>query len=204
MNRQLLFSPVLKNIVLSLVCLFFVISFAANAANESEGKAQVPPQGPPAWFAEYLAYFTQAGGCWITSNDAYRSAQETTDSYVVQWNYAISKQSKRASLYGIDDGERTSDFWEMHVYWDGIFQSIRVDQFGHHGIVGHAELVRQKKGVMEQNMTFALTDGRSWKDRHIIELLDDSHKTTSYEWEGEQWVQKRSYIWQRCDASLAN
>ena len=178
-----------------LVLFFFALMFPLLT---SSAAAQQQTKTEPSWFADYLAFFTKEGGCWVASNAAYQSQQETTESYFVKWNYGVAKNGKHATLYGIDKGQRTDNFWEIRVYWDGESQSVRVDQFGHHGIVGHASLVRTENGVMEQEMVFSLPDGRSWKDKHLIEMIDNQHKTTSFDWEDERWVQKRSYIWERC------
>lgn len=155
--------------------------------------------GAPVWLNPFLEFFTKENGCWIAGNSQYTSDVEKAQFYATEWFYAIAKNGKRGRLYAWENGLATQDFWEFHIFWDGENQEVRTQQFGHNGVVGQGELREMSNNMFEQIQNLSLPDGRQWKDKHLIEIIDDSYKTTSYDFKNDSWIESRSYLWSRCN-----
>ena len=186
------------------VALLLVSSCAVNTNTDTMNKKvtaaekNIPVTTKPDWLDDYYDFYTQGSGCWITNNNEYLNEQEKAEAYGNDWDYAIAKNGLIGSLYGWESGNKTEDYWEFRIFWDGELQQVSTQQFGHNGMVAKGWLKQESPTVFIQEQIFSFPDGRTWKDKHRIELTDTEYLTTSYAWENEQWSKQREYTWQPC------
>jgi hypothetical protein len=165
-----------------------------SAAKSSTKSSSVEPQ----WLSSYYEFFTKGTGCWLASNANYVNENEPSDAYKVVWTSAIGGNGKKGRLYGLENGIKTPDFWEFRIYWNGASQQLETQQFGHGGVVGEGFLTQESATRYIQIQDFSLPAGQAWRDKHTIELVGETHVTTSYDWDGKEWQKSRSYTWARC------
>jgi hypothetical protein len=149
----------------------------------------------PEWFMNDL---NMNVGVWQAENSQYMSDGEPFSHYVMEWTWGIGKTSIIGRLYGIKNGEPTTDFWQFRQYWDNENQKAILQQFGFNGVTGYGTISASGKNTTETIQTFSLPDGRTWEERHLSEMDMDHHITTSFDKNEEgDWQEKRTYRWER-------
>lgn len=173
------------------VCVFFVLA----ASTVMGSGLQSPQAGPPAWVAEHLAGQI---GTWVTDNSAYKSEQEPTDAYGMEWRWGIGQRSVVGRLYGIVNGEETQTFWEFRSYWHPGERQLLASQFGGNGEYGVGPVSHRDDGAVEMLQVFYRLDGGVNRVGHRSEQHDDTLITRSYDVaEDGTWNDRRAYTWKR-------
>ncbi len=153
------------------------------------------PDTIPDWFfADMEAHV----GRWETDNSKYQSANETFDTYVIEWQWGIGKHSITGRLFGIADGKESPDFWHFRQYWDNLTQKAMVQQFGNGGVMGIGEMRYLNDIQSELIQTFSTPAGSQWPGKHVNELNGNEFKTQSLRMgQDGEWQADREYIWHK-------
>ncbi len=180
--------------------LLAVVILLAQVQIQAQTDQQETTAIPP-WVAEHMAFLSQGTGCWQTSNSEYQSEAEPFDSYYNQWDAGIGGELHlQGRLYGQTGSRPSDDFWSFVSYWDGQRNQAVTLQFGRNGIVGDGTMWKTDDHQFVQEQVFSMPDGRTWKTRHNLQETADSFITTSLDWQDDQWQQRRSYTWHRCQS----
>lgn len=148
----------------------------------------------PNWF---LTDLEQNIGTWYADNTPHMSAQETNDTYAMEWKWGIGKTSIIGRLYAMKDGKEVQDFWQFRQYWDNEKQVAVVQQFGGYGMTGIGHLKPIEDGYTESIQTFSLPDGKTWEEKHLTKMEQDQFTTQSFDLIEKKWVANRIYIWEK-------
>lgn len=155
-----------------------------------------PPNAPPQWFVDDIAFLTRDGGRWITDNSDYKSEQEQWDSYGVEWRAGPNGHSMSGRLFALKDGvESSADFWSFSQYWDPASQTAVIQQYGW-GQVG-AGTMWVADGALWMDQAFTTYDGKTDHRGHKALHPDaDTHITTSFSISPKgEWTPSRTYTW---------
>jgi len=172
--------------------------FAALFVMLAPALAEDAPGAPPEWFLKEIKMITADGGRWIADNAAYVSDEEKFDHYGMEWKSSFGGTIATGRLFGIADGEETVDFWEFRQYWHPGRKEAVIEQFGWGGALGIGTFWPMKNGSTKLHQVFFSADGAERKEGHIGSFPDaNTHITTSYDAEGDNWIEKRSYTWKR-------
>ncbi|MDX1517514.1 MAG: hypothetical protein R3288_11780 [Woeseiaceae bacterium] len=151
----------------------------------------------PAWFLEEIAMLTAGDGRWTADNSEYRSADEPYDAYVTEWRASFGATTLSGRLFGLKNGEQSTDFWEFRQYWDPEAREAVVLQFGWGGRVGIGT-AWQQDGRTHSLQTFSAPDGSPHQAGHISWFEDDvTHVTESFDVVDGAWQPRRRYEWRR-------
>ncbi|MCJ7467741.1 MAG: hypothetical protein MUO53_13725 [Maribacter sp.] len=141
-------------------------------------------------------------GTWVADNEAYMNANETDDSYAIQWQWGAGKQSLLGLLSGMKDGLRTNDYWQFIQFWDIGEEKLRVIQISAYSIYmgeGFFEVIDSTHTQLIQK--FTTPNGTSSWDGHKTEIHPKYEISTSYTIEGDLWKEKRLYTWNKIKKS---
>jgi len=153
--------------------------------------AQDSTSGIPAWFLNDLAANV---GVWTAQNGAHMSEAEPYDAYRLEWNWGIGETSIRGRMYGMKNGKKVAEFWQLHQYWDNSAQQAVVMNFGQGGTVGSGYLRPTGENETELIQTYTLADGRGWKVKHETQLTGNTFISQSFEQDPSgAWKLDRSY-----------
>lgn len=152
---------------------------------------QNSPQQIPEWFKTHMEEMV---GTWKTDNAKYMSENETWDAYGMVWEYGIGKMSINGRLYGIEDGEKSGDFWEFKTFWNPDDGKVYAYQFGGNGTLGKGEATEDS--VLQ---TFYYPNGQSAKVGHKAWFDEEGkHHTKSFNVTDDgKWEDRRYYVWKK-------
>jgi hypothetical protein len=164
------------------------------------------PAGPPPdtgaaipdWYREHVAYMS---GRWETDNSAYRSEQETYDTYVIVFEPRFDGTGMRGELFGLSDGERSATFWEFSSWWDPDAGEAVLVQHGWGGSLGIGTIGPLADGDYTAEQDFHTPGRPDRRERHDFDVVDaDTHETRSIRIspDGSE-TPGRHYVWQRTD-----
>lgn len=146
----------------------------------------------PQWFINDI---NENIGVWTADNSEFKSGEEPFDFYEIEWTWGIGKTSIVGKMYGITKGEKSENFWEFRQYWDGETQKAIVVQYGNSGVVGFGHISLQSRGYLELVQTFSLTNGTTWKEKHISKSENGKLTTQTFEFKNNKWQKRRFYEW---------
>lgn len=146
----------------------------------------------PQWFLNDLA---ENVGVWNADNSEFKSVEEPYDSYEIEWTWGIGRNSIVGRMYAYTDGEKSEDFWEFRQYWDGESQKAVVVQYGTSGVVGFGHMSLKSRGYIELVQTFSLTNGSTWKEKHLSKNENGKLTTQTFVFKNKQWEKRRFYEW---------
>lgn len=183
---------------LALLCLVTLVTACVTAGTSpAQNDTSAAAQPVPAWFLDEIATLTSGSGRWEADNAAYKSKEETFDTYVTEWTASFDGTVMSGRLFGIRDGKETPDFWEFKQYWHPQRGVAVVEQFGWGGTVGIGTAWREGSQT-KSRQTFYLIDGTSSLTGHISSFpTPDTHMTNSYDIRNEEWLPQRKYTWHR-------
>lgn len=137
----------------------------------------IEPKVIPQWFLDDMK---KNIGVWIMDNKKNISEKDKHTAYGLEYEWGIGKTSIIGTLYGIIDGKRTQDFWTFRHYWDNVNEKAIIIQYGLWGQIGIGNMLPNQHNQMEAVQTFSLPDGRTWDEKHIIEIHDNYFLSTQY------------------------
>ncbi len=173
------------------------ILLAAIAAGALAGAASAQDEnmaGPPAWFAEHVAYMTADGGRWSAEN---ADPDAGVERYVIVWTPEFGGASMSGRLFGVSDGAETPDFWRFNVYWHPGEERVVAMQRGAQYTLGVGEMTMTDDGAERLAQTF-YSGADETAIGHMSQPTDENtYVTTSYMIDGENWVERQSFTWTR-------
>lgn len=169
-----------------------IISMALHAAPPADATTV------PAWFQQEAARLSQGSGRWLTDNSRYRSEQEPSDTYGVEWHSDAVGTGLDGRLFGNADGKEIAEYWRFTLRWNPGSGQVDVVQTGTGtgAAMGTGTLAGfEAATLMEQK--FSLPDGRSWRTLHHAWFENEEHVTRAYDWTRGEWQPGRTYRWHR-------
>lgn len=151
----------------------------------------------PDWLRAHMEFLARDDGYWVTENSNYKSENEPSDAYSLEWRWGIGKQSLIGRLSGLQDGREIGTFWEYRLVWHPGEKQAILYQFGRDGTFGYGPLHQHDAETNELEQTFFNTDGSSWTGRHHTKDSGDEHHTTSFVLRDGNWEKNRYYVWRR-------
>lgn len=144
-----------------------------------------------------LAFMTDRGGTWLTSNDEYRTdANQEPHSYGMHYRMGLGGTAMHGCLWGEAPAREKAVFWSYFTGWDPTRRQLFLQQSGAGGVVGigHETL---GSGISEQR--FTAPDGNGWDQRHVTTMLPpDTLLTRSFQKSDDgAWQPRRTYRWIR-------
>lgn len=157
----------------------------------------------PDWFQESLERLAPGESIWVADNSAYQSENESYDTYVMEWQWGIGKQSTTGRLYGTIDGKAGHTLWEFRMFWHSGDQSAYVQQFGADGTFGTGKLTPDGDNKDRLEQVFYSPAGNVREVGHATVHHADSNVGTSYDILPDgSWQERRTYVWRRTPVEL--
>ncbi len=162
------------------------------------------PTGPAAvadtaWRAHF-SFLARAGGVWLTSNAAYRTAENgEAEAYGMRYTYNLGRTSLSGCLWGETGGRKVGTYWHFFASWDPLRHTVQFYQSGAGGMVGIGdEAPAADTAATEMVQAFVAPDGSARRVRHLSTRVHaDTLRTESFDATPSGWTPNRTYVWIR-------
>lgn len=152
----------------------------------------------PQWWLEHVAFMSRDGGRWFAPNPNAEAGED--DGFGMHWQVENNGHVLAGRLYGVEDGEETTEFWSFREFWHPGERRAVLEQWGGAGVYGvGAVTMEANRGTVDQ--TFWLPDGRAWREGHRTVEDGDTYITDQFEIDEDgNWTPNGSYTWRRVGA----